>query len=179
MLIEEIKKRSKELKLNLNNIEEKIVRNSYEYREYVKFLKEEIDMNECSFFKGLTRDDVRIEIHHAPFTLYDITAIMVNEARINAVNPTAFSIAESVMKLHFEGLVGLIVGVGLGIITTGGFSISMSPPLGFSKTVIFKEALLLVIILVPFITAFKSFIDISVIPSFILLNIINNKGLVS
>ena len=87
---------------------EKIVRSSYEYREYIQFLKDELDMNQCAFFPKISRDDISIEIHHSPFTLYDITAIMVNEARINSVNPNAFQIAENVMKLHFEGLVGLI-----------------------------------------------------------------------
>lgn len=87
---------------------EKIVRNSYEYREYIKFLKEEIDMNECSFFKGVIRDDVRIEIHHAPFTLYDITSIVFYYMQVNNFNVTPLDVAEEVMKLHYEGLVGLI-----------------------------------------------------------------------
>lgn len=87
---------------------EKVVRNSYEYREYVKFLKEEIDMNECSFFKGLTRDDVRIEIHHAPFTLYDITSIVFYYMQVNNFHYSVLDVAEEVMKLHYEGMVGLI-----------------------------------------------------------------------
>ena len=87
---------------------EKVVRNSYEYREYVKFLKEEIDMNECSFFKGLTRDDVKIEIHHAPFTLYDITSIVFYYMQVNNFNYSVLDVAEEVMKLHYEGMVGLI-----------------------------------------------------------------------
>ena len=87
---------------------EKIVRSSYEYREYINYLKNEIDMNECSFFKNLKRDDVRIEIHHAPFTLYDITSIIFYYMQVNELEYSALDVAEMVMKLHYEGLIGLI-----------------------------------------------------------------------
>ena len=87
---------------------EKIIRSSYEYREYINYLKDEIDMNECSFFKNLKRDDIRIEIHHAPFTLYDITSIVFFYLQSNKLEATPFDVAEMVMKLHYEGLVGLI-----------------------------------------------------------------------
>ena len=87
---------------------EKMVRSSYEYRDYIKFLKDEIDMNKCAFFPNLSREDVSLEIHHAPFTLYDITAIVLNETRINDINATTFDVANKVMKLHYEGMVGLI-----------------------------------------------------------------------
>ena len=80
---------------------EKMVRSSYEYRDYIKFLKDEIDMNKCAFFPNLSREDVSLEIHHAPFTLYDITAIVLNETRINDINATTFDVANKVMKLHF------------------------------------------------------------------------------
>ena len=86
---------------------EQIVRNSFEYREYIKFLKEEMDMNQCSFFKNVTREDARIEIHHTPFTLYDITSIVFYYMQVNNFNLTIFDIAEEVMKLHYENMVGL------------------------------------------------------------------------
>lgn len=90
---------------------ERFVRSSMEYREYTTFLKEEIDMNKCSFFKGVDRKEDRgvgIEIHHAPLTLYDITSIIFNFMQIHEVEPTPFDIADEVMKCHFEGLVGLV-----------------------------------------------------------------------
>ena len=108
MISESWKQDDSELNKYIKRIE-KIVRSSYEYREYIKFLKDEIDMNQCAFLPSLSRDDVSLEIHHAPFTLYDITAIILNEARINyAGEITPFLIAERVMKAHFDGLVGLI-----------------------------------------------------------------------
>lgn len=108
MISETWKQDEKELDKYIKKIE-RIVRGSYEYKEYVKFLKDEIDMNQCAFLPKLSREDVSLEIHHAPFTLYDITAIILNEARINyAGEITPFLIAERVMKAHFDGLVGLI-----------------------------------------------------------------------
>lgn len=90
---------------------ERFVRTSYEYREYVSFLKEEIDMNQCAFLNAVDRKEekgVSIEIHHAPLTLYDITAIIFNYMQINEIEPTPFEIADEVMKAHFEGLIGLV-----------------------------------------------------------------------
>lgn len=87
---------------------EKFVRSSTEYREYIRFLKEEIDMNQCAFFKGITREDASLEIHHSPLTLYDITTILFNYVHTNNISCTPFDVAEKVMEAHFEGLVGLI-----------------------------------------------------------------------
>lgn len=87
---------------------EKLIRSSYEYKKYMKFLKDEIDMNQCAFFSGVSRDNARIEIHHAPLTLFDITSIVLNEMSSFDVNVTAFEVAERVMKEHFSGNIGLI-----------------------------------------------------------------------
>mgnify|MGYP005760805763 CR=1 FL=1 len=90
---------------------EKIVRSSYEYKEYINFLKTEVDMNCCSFFNSIDRtsmNGVRLEIHHSPFTLFDITSIVTNKfiQEHRKINP--ISIAEEVMELHFKGYIGLI-----------------------------------------------------------------------
>ena len=89
---------------------ERMVRNSYEYKNYISYLKQEIDMNHCSFFTQLSREDVSIEIHHCPFTLYDLTSIVYNKHVMEegADNYNIYKIAEEVTKLHYEGKVGLI-----------------------------------------------------------------------
>ena len=59
---------------------EKIIRMSYEYKEYINYLKEEYNMTFCSVYENINRDNipkVRIEIHHEPFTLYDIVNIVL------------------------------------------------------------------------------------------------------
>lgn len=90
---------------------EKFIRNSFEYSEYRRYLSIEMDMNKCAFFDGVgTFDDSRrmkIEIHHAPLTLYDITETVISkqssEGQLNILK-----IAQEVMELHYRGLVGLI-----------------------------------------------------------------------
>lgn len=98
-------------KIKLIKTVERIARSSQEYREYVAFLKKEINMTACSFFMGVNSNDkkkISIEIHHEPFTLFDITQIVlerwVNEE--NTINPIL--IAEEVMRIHYQGRVGLI-----------------------------------------------------------------------
>lgn len=87
---------------------ERLIRNSIEYKDYISFLKDEIDMNQCALLSNLTREDVSLEIHHAPFTLYDLTSIVLTETRVNDIHFTIFDVANKVMKLHYDGLVGLI-----------------------------------------------------------------------
>lgn len=89
---------------------EKTIRKSFEYREMIKFLREHIDMNHCSYFKKVNNSfkGITIEVHHAPFTLYDVTCI-VTQAFLDQGIPLKINvIAEQVMLLHFHGLVGLI-----------------------------------------------------------------------
>jgi hypothetical protein len=90
---------------------EQVVRSSQEYKHYIEFLKREIDMTQCSFFTGITTKDARrvsLEIHHEPFTLFDITQTVmqkwINEER--EINP--IMIAEEIMKLHYQNKIGLI-----------------------------------------------------------------------
>lgn len=90
---------------------EGLVRKSLEYKQYIKFLKTEIDMNECSFFQNINnkeRSRVSIEIHHEPFTLFDITKIVIDRFVENDIPLNPLMIAEEVMELHYKNMVGLI-----------------------------------------------------------------------
>ncbi len=90
---------------------ERIVRSSMENKDYITFLKKEIDMTQCSFFNNVKQTDkgrVRIEIHHEPFTLFDITQIVLEKHIKLGEKINYFKIAEEVMKLHYRGRVGLI-----------------------------------------------------------------------
>ena len=73
---------------------ERIIRSSIEYKEYIKFLKEELDLNYCSFFSNVNWDDVTIEMHHSLFTLYDITV-------------TVWDVADEVMLIHYSNIIAL------------------------------------------------------------------------
>ena len=95
----------------IKHIEKAIIRPSIEYHSYIKFLKENFDMTSCSFFSNVTNKNskrIKIEIHHSPFTLFDITSI-VAEKQMHTIGVfNYFKIAEEVMKLHYQCKVGLI-----------------------------------------------------------------------
>lgn len=90
---------------------ESVIRSSMEYKEYISFLKNNMDMDRCAVLVGLSSENGRkysIEIHHGPFNLFEIvdTVISKREALNELINP--YLIAEEVMALHYDELVGLI-----------------------------------------------------------------------
>lgn len=90
---------------------EKVVRSSYEYRAYINYLREYMDMNQCAFYQNVNNTDtakVRIEIHHEPLSLYDICLIVYNK-RVSFNEPLDEEyVAKEVMYLHYNLMVGLI-----------------------------------------------------------------------
>ncbi len=98
-------------KVKLIKTIERVVRGSQEYKQYVAFLRKEIDMTMCSYFTNISKKDgakVSIEIHHEPFTLFDITQIVLERWIQEGEKLNPILIAEEVMKLHYQGKVGLI-----------------------------------------------------------------------
>lgn len=90
---------------------ERIVRGSLEYKQYIQFLKDEIDMTECAFFKNVNnknKTSVSIEIHHEPFTLFDISLMVVQKWVDMGININPLLISDEVMALHYKNMVGLI-----------------------------------------------------------------------
>lgn len=61
---------------------ERLIRSSLEYRDYIQYLKENVGMDACAFFSNVNKDNnkrVRIEVHHAPLTLYDICDVVLRK----------------------------------------------------------------------------------------------------
>ena len=90
---------------------ESIVRKSDEYKEYIRFLKTHMDMNRCTVLKGLETGNGKkysIEIHHEPFTLFDITQTVLNKHEAQGITINPYTIADEVMELHYDEKVGLI-----------------------------------------------------------------------
>ena len=90
---------------------ERTVRNSFEYREFIKYLKNIEGMDECSFLENVSSRDnskVKIEIHHSPLTLYDICMAVFKKRQRNKEDCRVESVAEEVLYLHYIGWVGLI-----------------------------------------------------------------------
>lgn len=90
---------------------EKLIRGSDEYKEYIKFLKTKMHMDRCYVNPTIVSANGKkysIELHHEPFTLYDLVDIEIMRREKEGVDLDKFSIAEAVMALHYDGLVGLI-----------------------------------------------------------------------
>lgn len=87
---------------------ERLVRGSQELKDYLSFLKENAEMNDCAIFAGVNREDCRIEIHHFPFSLFDITRIVLDDALANNEDVSSFTIVGRVVLEHYLGHVGLI-----------------------------------------------------------------------
>ena len=90
---------------------ERIVRQSFEYRQFIGYLRNVEGMNECAMLNNVTNkaeSKVRIEIHHSPFTLYDICVIVFRKRSALNEDLNINSVAEEVLFLHYIGWVGLI-----------------------------------------------------------------------
>jgi len=94
----------------IHNIES-IVRTSFEYKQMVSYLRDYLDMNKCAFYENVTNADttkIRIEIHHAPFQLSDITYIVYNKRAAFREPLDEEMVAKEIMYLHYCLWVGLI-----------------------------------------------------------------------
>jgi len=89
---------------------EKEIRHSYEYKEFIHYIIDNYDMSKCSFLQVSSLDevDVKIEIHHTPFTLYDIVNIIYRKRVFYGESLEVQMVAKEVMMLHYRLLVGLI-----------------------------------------------------------------------
>ena len=96
----------------ISNIE-KLCRQSLEYKTLIDYLKLNKGMDFCSFFHKISKKNfgktrISVEIHHEPFTLYDIVAIVIAKRQAEDLSLDMHEIADEVMRLHYSGRVGLI-----------------------------------------------------------------------
>ena len=90
---------------------ELIIRTSYEYKQLVAYLKNNLDMNKCSFYENVSNLDsrrIKIHIHHEPITLYDICIVVFNKRTMYHESLSEEMLAKEVMFLHYNLMVGLI-----------------------------------------------------------------------
>lgn len=100
----------KDFKRYIQDIE-KDVRHSREYQLFISFLKENMDMNHCSFFEAVNNKDtnhIRVEIHHTPFSLYDICIIVYNKRVFYGEGTSVFEVSKEVAICHYNLIIGLI-----------------------------------------------------------------------
>ena len=89
---------------------EREVRRSFEYRQMVKFLRD-IGMDKCAFLKDVSTGetfDIKIEIHHYPFSLHDIVEIVMRKRNYYKESLDVEMVAKEVMELHYKTMIGLI-----------------------------------------------------------------------
>ena len=82
-----------------------------EYREFINYLREYMDMNKCSFFENVSNINsykIKIHIHHHPLTLYDIVVIVYNKRSFFEESLEAEMVAKEAMYIHYFMMVGLI-----------------------------------------------------------------------
>ncbi|MGL5751474.1 MAG: hypothetical protein ACRCXT_13155 [Paraclostridium sp.] len=87
------------------------VRNSFEYRQMVSFLRDNMEMNKCSFYENVNNIDsfkVKIHLHHHPFTLEDIASIVYRKRLFFGELLHVEMVSQEVMFLHYLLYVGLI-----------------------------------------------------------------------
>lgn len=86
-------------------------RKSFEYKELVKFLKRNTNLKRCVVLQGLNCENGKrytIEIHHEPFTLFDIAETVINRREAESESLDPMDIADEIMELHYAGKIGLI-----------------------------------------------------------------------
>lgn len=100
----------KDFRKYINDVK-KAVRNSLEYRQYIQYLRNYMNLNECSYFENVSNVDthkVKIEIHHSPYTLEDIVTTVFNKRVFYEEDIDVEDVAKEVMYIHYFLMVGLI-----------------------------------------------------------------------
>lgn len=89
---------------------ERSVRNSFEYKEFIYYIKTFCNMNYSGLNPNLISNPdskIKIEIHHTPFTLYDIVKIVISKRKFFNENLSLEMVAKEVMELHYRQVIGL------------------------------------------------------------------------
>lgn len=87
---------------------ERIVRNSPEYRDFIYFMKTNLNVNHCSYYEGYSmKNGLTIELHHSPFTLFNITEAVIAKSMHEKGYWETQPVAMEVVLLHYNFKVGL------------------------------------------------------------------------
>lgn len=88
---------------------EAIVRRSNEYKIWQAKIKEEYPvLCNDNILSNVTSEDASIELHHYPFSLYDIVDIVLCNNILKGNYVTTFDVAVEVLELHFKLKLGLV-----------------------------------------------------------------------
>lgn len=88
---------------------EKAVRGSNEYAKYIGFLHGTLGLTNCAVLGHIAGSkEVTVEMHHYPFTLYDIVYFNVMKRILNKEKINTFLVAREVLQDHYDNLIGLV-----------------------------------------------------------------------
>ena len=94
---------------------ERIIRSSEEYKDYIKYLKDYMELDSCIFFNKVSssklkgnRGHVSVELHHDPITLFEIVDTVITRFEEEGIPLNDLMISDEVMRLHYENEVGLV-----------------------------------------------------------------------
>ena len=90
---------------------EALCRASMEYSDYIAYLRSNVGMNACAFFNNISKANskkIRIEVHHAPLTLFDIIKLVLDRAIRTGDEINPMLLAEEATRIHYMNQVGWI-----------------------------------------------------------------------
>lgn len=87
---------------------ERAVRNAPEMKALITYIRGELKFTNCAVLTEIGTADALIELHHAPFTLFDIVETLLTRRLETGTPISTLSLAEEVVIVHYNGLVGLI-----------------------------------------------------------------------
>lgn len=90
---------------------EKMVRNSFEYQRLIQYIRTYMNMNHCSFWRGVSNVDtsaIKIHLHHSPITLYEIVATVLEKRKFFHESVLIEDVAQEACYVHYCLLIGLI-----------------------------------------------------------------------
>ena len=81
-----------------------------EYGDLIAYLRKYVNMDQCTFLNNFKAGKKKgmIEIHHAPYTLFSIVDIVMRKHEDCYGCIDEFKVAEEVMRIHYNGLIGLV-----------------------------------------------------------------------
>ena len=87
------------------------VRGTTEYRSYIEFLKKHRGMHMSHVLPAARIDTGKrysIELHHEPFSMFEIIDIVVTKRETLGESLKPFDVMEEVLELHYDEKVGLV-----------------------------------------------------------------------
>lgn len=84
-----------------------LVRGTIEYRDWVSYVKDVLGFKHCAFTNE-SGEELTIEIHHHPLTLFDVVEVVLATYIKNDIEFSSLDIARETLLLHYTNNIGYI-----------------------------------------------------------------------